>query len=146
MDFFPKLHKSWRKGKAPPKLYFYKYKKDQKLCLVSVLNEYLKHTEAWRTNGDKFQLLLSYIKPHVKVHSSTVSRWIKEILKETGVDVDVFKGYSTRSAPTSKACLSGISVDDILSQRSWSNESTWQELYHKQMLSKEQLFQEEVLE
>ena len=124
MDFFPKLHKSWRKGKAPPKLYFYNYKKDQKLCLVSVLNEYLKHTEAWRTNGDKFQFLLSYIKPHVEVHSSADSRWIKEILKETGVDVDVFKGHSTRSAPTSKACLSGISMDDILSQGSWSNEST----------------------
>ena len=27
----------------------------------------------------------------MKVRSSTVSRWIKEILKETGVDVDVFK-------------------------------------------------------
>ena len=59
---FRKLHKSWRKGKAPPKLYFYKYPKDQELCVVSALNEYLKRTETWRTNGDKFPLLLSYIK------------------------------------------------------------------------------------
>ena len=79
-----------------PKLYFYKYLKDQILCVVSALNEYLKRTETWRTHGDKFQLLLSYIKPHV------------EILKETGVDVNVFKGRSTRSACTSKTCLSGI--------------------------------------
>ena len=49
----------------------------------------------------------------------------KEILKKTGVDVDVFKGHFTRSASTSKACLSDISVDDILSRGSWSNESTW---------------------
>ena len=82
----------------------------------------------------------------MEIHSSTVSRWIKEILKETRVDVDVFKGHSTRSASTSKACLSGISVDDILSRRSWSNEFTWQKFYHKQVLSKEQLFQEVVLE
>ena len=82
----------------------------------------------------------------MEVHSSTVSRWIIKILRETGVDVDVFKGYSTRSASTSKACLSGISVDDILSRGSWSNESTWQNFYHKQVLSKEQLFQEGVLE
>ena len=122
---FHKLRKSWRKGKAPPKLYFYKYPKDHELCVVSALNEYLKRTETWRSNGDKFQLLLSYIRPHVEVYSSTVSRWIKEILKETRVDVDVFKGHSTRSASTSKACLSGISVDDILSRGSWSNESTW---------------------
>ena len=91
--------------------------------MVSALNEYLKRTETWMTNSDKFQLLLSYIKPHVEVHSSTVSRWIKEILKKTGLDVDVFKGHSTRSASTSKTCLSGNSVDDIISRRSWSYES-----------------------
>ena len=62
-----------------------------------------------------FSYFLSYIKPHVEVHSSTVSRWTKEILKETGVDVDIFKGHFTCSAFTSKACLSGISVYDILS-------------------------------
>ena len=82
---FHKLHKSWRKGKAPPKLYFHKYPKDQELCVVSALNEHLKRTETWRKNGNKFQLLLSYIRPHVEVHSSTVSTWIKETLKETGL-------------------------------------------------------------
>ena len=52
---FHRLHESWRKGRAPPKLYFYKYPKDQELCVVSALNEYLKRTETCRTNGDKFQ-------------------------------------------------------------------------------------------
>ena len=70
----------------------------------------------------------------MEVHSLTVSRWIKEILKKT-VDVDVFKGHSTRSASTSKACLSGISVDDILSRGSWLNESNRQKFYHKQVPS-----------
>ena len=42
---FHKVHKSWRIGKALPKLYFYKHPKDQKLCAVSALNEYLKPTE-----------------------------------------------------------------------------------------------------
>ena len=59
-----------------------------------------------------------------EVHSSTVSRWIKEILKETGVDADFNKGHSTCSASTSKACLSGISIDDIISRGPWSNESS----------------------
>ena len=51
---FHKLHKSWRKGKSPPKPCSYKYPKDQKLCVVSALDEYLKHTKTWRTNGNKF--------------------------------------------------------------------------------------------
>ena len=66
----------------------------------------------------------------MEFHSS-VSRWIKEKLKETGVDADVFKGHSTRSASTSTVHLSGISVDDIVSRRTWSNESTWQKFYQK---------------
>ena len=81
----------------------------------------------------------------MEVHSSAVSIWIKKILKETGVDIDVFKGHSTRPASTSTACLSGISVDEILSQGSWSNESARQKFYHKQVLSKKQLFQGGVL-
>ena len=79
---FHKLHKRWREGKALPKIYFYKYPKYQELCMVSVLDEHLKCTKTRRTNRDKFQLLLSYINPHVEVHSSRVSRWIKEILKK----------------------------------------------------------------
>ena len=55
---FHKLHKRWRKGKAPSKLYFYKYPKDQELCVMSALNEYLKRTETWSTNGDKCQVLV----------------------------------------------------------------------------------------
>ena len=97
---FHKLRKSWRNSKAPPKLYFYKYPKDQELCVLSALNEYMKRTETWTTNRDKFQLLLSYIKPHVEVYSSAASRWIKEILKEAGVNVDIFKCHSTRLAST----------------------------------------------
>ena len=69
---FHKLCRSWRKGKAPPKLYIYSLK-DQELHVVFVLDEYLKITKTGKTNGDKFQLLLSCIKPHVEVHSSTVS-------------------------------------------------------------------------
>lgn len=115
---FNKWHKSWRKGKPPPKLYFCKYRKDQQLCVFSILIKYLKCTEIWRTNGEKFQLLLSFINLHVEVHSSAVSRWVKEILKETGVNVDVFRGHCTCSASTSQVCLSGILVNDILSRGS----------------------------
>ena len=114
-----KLYKTWRKGKAPPS----KYLKDQELCVVSALNKYLKCTKSWSKNGDKFQLLLTYTIPCVEVHSSAVSRSMKEILKETGVDLDVFKCLTTRSASTSKVCLLENSVDDIIIHGSCRNES-----------------------
>ena len=70
------------------------YSKNRELYGVSALNEYLKRKKKkkkWRRIGHKFQLPLSYIKPHVEVHSLTVSIWIKDILKETRFDCSVFK-------------------------------------------------------
>ena len=42
----------------------------------------------------------------------------KRNLNVTGVGIDIIKGHSTRSASTSKSCLSGISVVVIISRGS----------------------------
>jgi len=82
----------------------------------------------------------------VQVSSSTISRWIKNTLDLSGVtEIHDFTGHSTRSASTSKAELSGLSVDDILERGSWSNKSTWQAFYHKQVVKVSQKFQGKVL-
>lgn len=52
-----------------------------------------------------------------------------------------FSGHSTRSASTSKAEISGLSIKDILDRGSWSNESTWQKFYHKEVVSNSEIFQ-----
>ena len=50
---------------------------------------------------------------------------MKEILRETGVDAEVFKCHTTRSASTSKAYLSKNSVDDIIRRGSWNESITY---------------------
>ena len=100
MFTFGKLHKAWRKEKTPASLKFYTIEEDTKLCVVATLEEYLKRT--------KVQLLLSFV------------------LREAGIDTEIFEGHSTRSASTSKPGLAGLSVTDILERGSWSNASTWQ--------------------
>ncbi|KXJ23929.1 hypothetical protein AC249_AIPGENE206 [Exaiptasia diaphana] len=44
---------------------------------------------------------------------ASMGRWLKDVLKEAGVDTCVFKAHSTRSASTSSARRSGVSVQDI---------------------------------
>ena len=66
--FYSKLHKGWKAGQQPPSVVFHKFEEDETLCVVSVLNEYIKRSESWR--GDKTQLLLSYVAPHREVTSS----------------------------------------------------------------------------
>ena len=111
---------------------FHSFKEDSGLCVVEVLNDYLKRSEKWRIS-DECQLLLSFVQPRKPVVSSTISGWIKKVLTISGVDVYVFKGHSTRSASTSKAALSGLSVSDILERGCESNSSTWQKFYNRQI-------------
>ena len=103
--------------KVNPSLEFQKYSENKSLCVVTTIDEYIKRTINWR-EGAKTQLLLGYIKPHVEVSSSTVSRWIKETLKFSGIDVTTFKGHSTWAAPSSKVGSTGLSMSDILNRGS----------------------------
>ena len=140
---FHKLPKAWKKRKPPSLVIFYSFEEDSSLYVVAVLKEYFKRSEKWRTS-DEWQLLLSFVQPHKPVVSSTISGWIKKVLTISGVDVGVFKGHSTRSASTSKAALSGLSVPDILERGCWSNSSTWQKFYNRQIELPSERFQKSV--
>ena len=80
MFTFGKLHQAWRKGKPPPSLKVYSFEEDTKLSVVATVEEHLKKTKIWR-GKDKSQLLLSFVKPQNPVVSSTISGWIKNVLR-----------------------------------------------------------------
>ena len=144
MFTFGKLHKVWRKGKSLPSLKFYSFEEDTKLCVVANLEEYLKRTKVSR-GKDKSQLLLSFVKPHNPGVSSTISEWIKNVLREADIDTEIFKGHSTRLASPSKAGVAGLSVTDILERGSWTNASTWQRFYNRQVEASAEKYQNKVL-
>ena len=98
---FVKLHKVWRKEKLPPSLKFCSSEEDTNLRVVGTLEDYLKRTKVWH-GKDKSQLLLRFVKPHNPVVSSTISEWIKNVLKEACIDTAIFKGHFTRLVSTSK--------------------------------------------
>ena len=71
-------------------------------CVVKCIDEYLLRSNSWRSEG-KTKLLLSSIYPHKEITSSTVSKWIEDILVLPGViKFWGFIAHSTRSAATSK--------------------------------------------
>ena len=129
---FHKLHKSSRQGQKPSTLEFVAFSQDKDLCVVSALDEYLNRTEEWRKVNNETQLL-SYIQPHKQVVPSTISGWLKNVLKSSGINVSLFTAHSTRSATTSKASASGLSLIDILEWGTWYN-STWQRFYKKDII------------
>ena len=52
-------------------------------------------------------MLSSSIRPHNAVVSCTISGWLKKTLKKAGINTDLFKAHSTRSARSSKASVGG---------------------------------------
>ena len=83
---------------------------------MACLSTYLDKTKKWRkdeTDIIQQTLFLSFKKPHTPVTSATLSRWLKEVIRQSGVK-DIFGDHSVRSASTSTAKKAGLSIDIIL--------------------------------
>ena len=107
---------------------FLTYPKDEKLCVIKHLHEYIKETQALRS--DYSQLLLSHVKRHGLAIKDTISRWCKNVLKSAGTDVSKLRSHSTRSASTSFLTDRNVNITDIMTPEGWSNEITFQCYYH----------------
>ena len=81
--------------------------------------------------GNASQLFISFIKPHHPVTSSTVARWLKEVIHNAGIDASIFKTHSVWAASVTAAANQGISTNEILEAADWSTESTFQRFYYK---------------
>ncbi|KAL9985474.1 hypothetical protein ACROYT_G007888 [Oculina patagonica] len=115
---------------------------DKTLCIVTTLQEFLTRTQTLR--GTESQLFISYQKSFKKVNRDTISRWVKSVLTDSGIDTSRFKPHSTRAASTSAASNASVSLDDILQTAGWSSECTFAIFYNKP-IAKENTFADGVL-
>ena len=122
-----------RKGKTPEPVEF--FTSGAELCPVSTIKNYIERTKTWREANSETKFFLSHINPHKAVTSSTIGRWLKTVLGNVGVDISKFTAHSTRSAASSKLKTLGASVQEIMNCGNWNSASTWQNFYHKPIVS-----------
>ena len=53
------------------------------------------------------------------------------VLKNAGIDTDIFKAHSVRGASTTAAVNSNVPLDDVMKMADWSRVSTFQKFYYK---------------
>lgn len=140
---FGKLTKVANPKKPRPPIKFLHFVSNHNLCVCRCIDDYLIRSKLWRDS--ETQLLLSFRNPHKSVATKTISRWITDVLKLSGIDTSVFTGHSTRSASTSKAKSCGVPTKEILKNGYWSNESVFQKTYSKEIVNDESLFQQCIL-
>lgn len=111
-----------------------------KVCVASVVISYLERTNSIRSKP-KGGLILSYKKPHNVVSSSTVSRWIKEVLHLSEIDIEKFKSHSTRHASTSLAWKKKLGFEVIRKTAGWSAHSkTFTNFYNRPVVCERDSF------
>ena len=143
----PSLTKTCRPGKSLPELKFFHFD-NSKLCVVECLRFYLQKTSKFRSSQDNINrhwLLLSLVKPHHPVTTSSISRWVKCVLNEAGIDISKFQAHSTRCASASKASRCGLSTKEIMDQARWSKESTFSRFYNKPLIDGADVYQQTIL-
>lgn len=129
--------KTSESGREQPVLKLPYFKDNIAICPATVLKDYISATQPIRT-GNIDRLLLTYKKPHKPASSQTISRWIKQVLLESGVDVTIFTAHSTLHASTSAAHAAGISIDTIRKTAGWTeSSSTFTRFYHRNLVNEE---------
>ena len=116
------LIKQTKPTKRMAPLYF----KEQKLCVVSRLTEYLKRTKSYR---DTYKLFLTCIKPYRVASKDTMFRWCKSIIKESGISVHSYTSHSSRTAASSYVKSRGPSLSTIIQSAGWKSERTFAQFY-----------------
>ena len=104
------------------------FEEDSSICVVECLKSYLKATEKIRNSS---KLLVSFLKPHNRVSKQTISRWIKKVMSESGIDTDIFKSHSTRAASCSKLKNNSFPVEEIIETAGWTNAKCFKKFYDK---------------
>ena len=126
---FGDLLKQSKPGNHLQELYIESYAPNRSLCVVNCLSKYLDMTRDLRSDNNLF---ISTIKPFKKASHNTVSNWLRECLKDSGIDLAIFTPHSTRAASTS-AAVTKIPVDTILRTAGWKSDCVFRKHYKRQV-------------
>jgi hypothetical protein len=110
--------KTSKLGRTAQTIVLNKYEKKE-LCPVYTIKKYLERTKKIRKSN---KVLIS-LRTRQKDSTSTLARWLKIVLKSSGIDSSVFKTHSFR------ICKSGVTLNDIMKTANWQSAKTFKKFY-----------------
>lgn len=126
-------------GREQPILVLPYFEEKPELCSATALRDYLAMTTDRRPQNSE-HLLITMKRPHRDATAQSISRWIKQVLAESGVDVSTFSAHSTRHAATSTAAAAGVSIDVIRKTAGWTATSQTFAKFYKRSIIDEGIF------
>ncbi|XP_076546693.1 LOW QUALITY PROTEIN: uncharacterized protein LOC117610671 [Osmia lignaria lignaria] len=121
-------------GRTQPMLQLLFFKEQSRLCVATILCQYIKQSAKIRKQGEDM-LLLTYKKPHGVATPQSVSRWLKSVMAKSGIDTRNFGSHSTRHASTSAASRRGVDIEAIRRAAGWTEKSnTFTRFYNRPVI------------
>ena len=117
-----------------PQAFFAAFPHNERLCPVGTLRHYLQTTRNLRPvfpSSRPDPLSVSYAKPHNPITAPTLSRWLRIVSKNAGIDTDIFMAHSVRVASRTAAVSSNVPLDHVMKMADWSRVSSFQKFYFK---------------
>ena len=103
-----------------------RFPQDPQICPYKALSWYLYHTKSLRHSC---KWLFVTTTDHTEAAPATVSRWVKNIMSEAGIDKNLYKPHSTRATSSSFLLSSDMPLDDILKKGCWLTPSVFKSHY-----------------
>lgn len=128
-QFLQPLKNCKASGRVKPLLKLKAYAPDRRLCVVTVLKEYLHRTCPLR--GHHVKLLISYRKPFAPVSRDTISRWVRMMMCRAGLDINKYAPHSCRAATVAAAKNANIPVVEIMKRVGWASAQVFATYYEK---------------
>lgn len=123
--FFTDILKTSAPNRPQPKIVLPYFTAQPEICPVKTLTQYIEVTRGLRINDNSCDYLFITIKrPHHRASCQSISRWLKQVMSDSGIDITRFSAHSTRHAATSCAYREGLSVDSIIKAVGWSPRSS----------------------
>ncbi|XP_043472731.1 uncharacterized protein LOC122505285 [Leptopilina heterotoma] len=116
------------------------------LCAATILKKYIEKTREIRAVSKEEKLFLTYKKPHHAATTQSISRWIKDVLNESGIDTETFSTHSTRHAATSAAARRGVNLETIRKAAGWTPKSSVFAKFYNRPITKKSIFSEAILQ
>nr|WP_252153736.1 site-specific integrase [Rickettsia endosymbiont of Ceutorhynchus assimilis] len=140
----PKRLKTSGLNRKQPTLVLPFFKTDPSVCVAKCLIQYLKETRKLRDPHCN-SLFITFKRPFRNAKPNSISRWIREVLKNSGLDTSIFTAHSTRHAATSAAARKGVSMDVIRLAAGWTEKSKTFANFYQRPLIRKSSFAEAVL-
>lgn len=107
---------------------------DSRVCAASALVQYMEATASLRQSEP--YLFLTTRQPFSRASKDTLARWIKDVLKASGLDMSLFTAHSARHAATSSAKEGDIDLNIIFRSAGWTqNSATFARFYDRPIIS-----------